>query len=383
VRERFYKTGKGRDELDKLLERSPRRQVAGSNPVTPIIAQVTGYSYFPSTTDRRGDSPRSHKRMKSIGLILLGILVGATPISVAQDAAPPSVDLYSGREQTPAPSEPAMPDVPGLSQLDEAFKPRSLGKEADERRLHVEWRRLKNQVANDTSLHAAKAAAQAARTDLQKRQRLRDYYNLYYTRMSALTSSVEMKLALEALRNKYLSLIDQPRVRPSPSPATAQEASKVARLNSANQPNVRSSTAAFPEAPANVDIIAAAKRTGLNMFVMAMNFTRKAATLKDSGPVTVFAPTDDAFKTAPPGTIDFSLNPEKLGKLLDYHIVKGAVTSNELTTRKAPTLNGASLDIKVVNGEITVNDAHVVKADVKTPVGVIYVIDKVLVPPAE
>jgi uncharacterized surface protein with fasciclin (FAS1) repeats len=218
---------------------------------------------------------------------------------------------------------------------------------------------------------------------LQKRQRLRDYYNLYYTRMSALTSSVEMKLALEALRNKYLSLIDQPRVRPSPSPATAQEASKVARLNSANQPNVRSSTAAFPGARANVDIIAAAKRTGLNMFVMAMNFTRKAATLKDNGPVTVFAPTDDAFKTAPPGTIDFSLNPEKLGKLLDYHIVKGAVTSNELTTRKAPTLNGASLDIKVVNGEITVNDAHVVKADVKTPVGVIYVIDKVLVPPAE
>ena len=55
VRERFYKTGKGRDELDKLLERSARRQVAGSNPVTPIIAQVTGYSYFPSTTDRRGD----------------------------------------------------------------------------------------------------------------------------------------------------------------------------------------------------------------------------------------------------------------------------------------------------------------------------------------
>jgi putative endonuclease len=56
VRERFYKAGKEREELDKLL-RSPRRQVAGSNPVTSIIAQVTGYSYFPSTTDRRGDHP--------------------------------------------------------------------------------------------------------------------------------------------------------------------------------------------------------------------------------------------------------------------------------------------------------------------------------------
>ena len=57
VRERFYKTGKGRDELDKLLERSPRRQVAGSNPVTPIIAQVRRYSYFLNATDRRDANP--------------------------------------------------------------------------------------------------------------------------------------------------------------------------------------------------------------------------------------------------------------------------------------------------------------------------------------
>ena len=35
ARERYYKTGRGRDELNQLLERSPRRQVAGSNPVTP------------------------------------------------------------------------------------------------------------------------------------------------------------------------------------------------------------------------------------------------------------------------------------------------------------------------------------------------------------
>jgi predicted GIY-YIG superfamily endonuclease len=35
-RELYYKTGRGRDELDRLgLERSPRRQVGGSNPVAP------------------------------------------------------------------------------------------------------------------------------------------------------------------------------------------------------------------------------------------------------------------------------------------------------------------------------------------------------------
>jgi len=61
---------------------------------------------------------------------------------------------------------------------------------------------------------------------------------------------------------------------------------------------------------------------------------------------------------------------------------RGAVNSKELTTRKAQTLGGANLDIKVTNGQITVNDAHVIKADVKASNGVIYVIDKVLIPPA-
>jgi len=34
-RELYYKTGRGRDELSAFVERSPRRQVAGSNPVAP------------------------------------------------------------------------------------------------------------------------------------------------------------------------------------------------------------------------------------------------------------------------------------------------------------------------------------------------------------
>src|SRR6059058_5805899 len=159
--------------------------------------------------------------MKSIELILLAILAGPIPILDGQDAAPPAVDLYSGQKEpevtAPASPEPAVPDVPELSQLDEAFKQKSLGKEADQRRLHIEWRELKNRVVNDPSVRAAKAAALAARTDLEKRDRLRNYYNVYYDRMSALASSAEMKLALNAWKTLYFKAIDQPRVRPSPS----------------------------------------------------------------------------------------------------------------------------------------------------------------------
>jgi hypothetical protein len=154
--------------------------------------------------------------MKAIVLILLAILAGTVD---AQDTAPPAVDLYSGQKEPEVTPEPLAPNVPELSQLDEAFKQKSLGKEADQHRVHIEWRQLKNQVVNDPSVRAAKAAALAARTDLEKRNRLRNYYNVYYDRMSALASSAEMKLALEALKTTYFASIDQPRVRPSPPPA--------------------------------------------------------------------------------------------------------------------------------------------------------------------
>jgi hypothetical protein len=167
--------------------------------------------------------------------IVSGIVVGAALILHAQEAAPPSVDLYSGQQQpealAPSP-EPNGPELPELKQLEETFKPRSLGKEADALKVHVEWRQLKNRTANDPAVQAAKAYAQAARTDLEKRNRLRDYYDTYYQRMSDLASTPEIKLALQALKTLHQTLLAQPRVRPSPGatppviPAKKQQAGK-------------------------------------------------------------------------------------------------------------------------------------------------------------
>jgi hypothetical protein len=141
-----------------------------------------------------------------------------------QDAAPPSVDLYEGQDQlepTPSPIPPNGPELPEISQLDQTFsKPRSLGKEADAARVHVEWRQLKNRTVNDPEVRAAKAYAQAARTDLEKRNRLRNYYNIYYERMSALATTPEIKLALQGLNSSHQGLLAQPRVRPTPDTST-------------------------------------------------------------------------------------------------------------------------------------------------------------------
>ena len=197
-------------------------EVGGSNPLAPTIAQLTGFYIFQSKSGRREFKPAAHERMKLIGLIFLGTLGGVALTLDGQVAAPPSVDLYSGQKQpeitaTPSP-EPNGPDVPELSQLDEAFKRTSLGKVADERQLHIELRQLKNRVVNDPEVLAGKATAQAARTDLEKRNLLRDYYNIYYQRMSALASSAEIKLALNALKTAHQNQANQPRVRPTPTP---------------------------------------------------------------------------------------------------------------------------------------------------------------------
>ncbi|MFL6596908.1 MAG: hypothetical protein ACJ8KF_02980, partial [Chthoniobacterales bacterium] len=88
----------------------------------------------------------------------------------------------------------------------------------DALQVHVLWRELKNRTVNDPEVQAAKKYAQAARTDLEMRKRLRNYYDVYYQRMSALATTPELKLALQALKDGHQGMLAQPRVRPSPTP---------------------------------------------------------------------------------------------------------------------------------------------------------------------
>jgi hypothetical protein len=162
--------------------------------------------------------------MKIFGLIISATLIGMALLLHGQDAAPPNVDLYEEQNQlepTPSPVPPNGPELPEISQLDQNFsKPRSLGPQADELRVHMQWRQLKNRTVNDPAVQAAKAYAQAARTDLEKRNRLRNYYNIYYERMSALATTPEIKLALQALKTSHQGMLAQPNVRPTPDTST-------------------------------------------------------------------------------------------------------------------------------------------------------------------
>ena len=107
--------------------------------------------------------------------------------------------------------------------------------------------------------------------------------------------------------------------------------------------------------------------------------------LANAGPFTVFAPTNAAFDALPAGTVDNLLKPENKGKLSDilqYHVGVGVFKEELLPDGKELfTALGPNLKITKKDGKMMVNDAKII-GTVTASNGLIYVIDKVLLPPA-
>jgi len=114
---------------------------------------------------------------------------------------------------SPAPKK----NIPSIQELDTAFQHSSLGQAVEEQRLHLEWRKLKNRTVLDAEVVAAKKAADSARTDEEKRNRLRAYYKVFYAHMQALAETPEIKAYLEQRKKDALTSLAQPHVRPEPS----------------------------------------------------------------------------------------------------------------------------------------------------------------------
>ena len=141
-----------------------------------------------------------------------------------------------------------------------------------------------------------------------------------------------------------------------------------------------------PEAAITIaDLVSVDERfTTLNDLVTSLGLT---ATLSDEGPYTVFAPSDDAFDTLPPGFIDgISGGDETRTDIVTYHVVEGEVFAADLTDgMEVEMLNGESLTVGVDGDEVTLTDGSgetvsVVTPDIEADNGVIHVIDGVLIP---
>jgi uncharacterized surface protein with fasciclin (FAS1) repeats len=134
------------------------------------------------------------------------------------------------------------------------------------------------------------------------------------------------------------------------------------------------------------DIVDTAVAAGnFKTLVTAVQAAGLVDTLKSPGPFTVFAPTDDAFAKLPKGTVEGLLKDiPKLKAILTYHVVAGKVIAADVVKiRSAKTVEGEEIKIDSSMGNVKINDAEVIKADIMTSNGVIHVIDKVLMPPME
>ena len=103
--------------------------------------------------------------------------------------------------------------------------------------------------------------------------------------------------------------------------------------------------------------------------------------LCSEGPYTIFAPTDEAFSKLPNGTMEKIMNDkEKLTDILTYHVIANRVYSREVTSlQKADTINGKQVKIKTGNN-VKIDNARIIKSDIKCTNGVIHIIDEVLIP---
>ncbi len=130
------------------------------------------------------------------------------------------------------------------------------------------------------------------------------------------------------------------------------------------------------------DIVDTAIAAGsFDTLVAAAEAAGLVETLKNDGPFTVFAPTDEAFAKLPEGTVEALLaDPDKLSQILTYHVVPGRLMAADVVSADSlTTAQGGKLTIDTTDGA-RIGNAAIIQTDIATSNGVIHVIDTVLLP---
>ena len=130
------------------------------------------------------------------------------------------------------------------------------------------------------------------------------------------------------------------------------------------------------------NIVEVARAAGtLTTLLEAISRAGLEETLAGEGPFTVFAPHDDAFAELPDGAVESLLDqPDTLTSVVTYHLVPGRLPAAEVAScRRAPTLQGETLRLSL-DGEVHIDGARLLEADIQASNGLIHVIDRVLLP---
>jgi uncharacterized surface protein with fasciclin (FAS1) repeats len=117
--------------------------------------------------------------------------------------------------------------------------------------------------------------------------------------------------------------------------------------------------------------------------VAAVKAAEYVDVLSNAGPFTVFAPVNAAFDALPAGTVDGLLQPDKKGDLrniLEYHVAVAVFQPSMFKDgQDLEMVNGGHAIISIKDGKTFINDAEIL-GNVKASNGMVYVINKVLLP---
>ena len=148
-------------------------------------------------------------------------------------------------------------------------------------------------------------------------------------------------------------------------------------------------TTTTTEPTADTSVLDLAIEAGqFSTLIAAIDAAGLGETLEGEGPFTVLAPTDAAFEAAFDAlgitAEELLADTETLTAILTYHVLPQEADSQLVATldgSSVATVNGQSVDINVVDGQIMANQATVVSADLIADNGIVHVIDAVLLPP--
>ena len=105
--------------------------------------------------------------------------------------------------------------------------------------------------------------------------------------------------------------------------------------------------------------------------------------LKGTGPYTVFAPNNEAFKAVPAKTMDeLGKDPVRLKAVLGYHVLPQRLAAADVKPGNSKTAQGANVALSRAGEFVTVEDAMVQTPDILATNGVVHIVDRVLMPPA-
>lgn len=106
-------------------------------------------------------------------------------------------------------------------------------------------------------------------------------------------------------------------------------------------------------------------------------------TLKNTGPFTVFAADDKAWKKIPQDDLQKLFdNKSKLKQILQYQVVEGKLTSDDLAKKESiKTIEGHEIKLKNKDGDQWADEAQITTADIPCTNGILHVVDLVIMPP--